>query len=128
MRALALSLSLALAIPAFSGPAPATAQGPRMLRIHIIEKSSLRHRHHADEGDKKTEKKEEPTEVNIRVPLRVAKGVLSAAGESEIKVNGKSKKGIKVDELQKLLEGSQPGEILLELTTDKGDLIKITVE
>lgn len=123
MRALALPLSLAIALAA-----PAFAETPRMLRIHIVEKSGHLHRHHHEGAGKEAKKANEPSEVNIRVPLKLAKGVLSAAGESEIKINGKAKKGLKVDELQKLLEGCQPGEMLLELTTDKGDLIKITVE
>lgn len=127
MRALALSLSLAIAMAA-----PAFAEAPRMLRIHIIEKSGQLHRQHhhgqACKEGKEAKASSEPNEVNIRVPLRLAKGILGAAGESEIKINGKTKKGIKVDELQKLLEASQPGEMLLEITSDKGDLVKITVE
>lgn len=122
MRALALPLSLALAFGA-----PAFAESPRMLRVQIIEKSGHRHGHHG-EAAKDGKKANEPSEVNIRMPLKLAKGVLSAAGESEIKINGKTKKGIKVEELQKLLEGAQPGELLLEITTDQGDLVKITVE
>jgi hypothetical protein len=35
---------------------------------------------------------------------------------------------LKLDQLIKLLESCKPGDMLLEVTTDKGDLVKITVE
>jgi hypothetical protein len=50
------------------------------------------------------------------------------AGEGEIKINGESKKGLKPEQLQKLLSDAKPGDLLLEVTTDKGDHIRVTVE
>jgi hypothetical protein len=69
-----------------------------------------------------------PTEVHMRMPISLAKAVLDMAGESEIKINGESKKGMKPDQLQKLLADSKPGDLLLEITTDKGDHIRVTIE
>jgi hypothetical protein len=69
-----------------------------------------------------------PTEVHVRMPISLAKGVLDLAGDSEIKVNGETRKGMKPDQLQKLLSDAKPGDLLLELTTDKGDHIRVAVE
>lgn len=110
----ALLLASALALPAF-------AQQARFIHVHIIGKSV--HAHHAKQG-----KQDGPTEVNMRMPISLAKSALEMAGDSEIKINGEKKKGIKPDALIKLLETSKPGDLLLEVTTDKGDLIKITLE
>jgi hypothetical protein len=35
---------------------------------------------------------------------------------------------MKIDQLVKLVETAKAGDLLLELTTDKGDLVKIVVE
>jgi hypothetical protein len=64
----------------------------------------------------------------MRTPIALAKSILEMAGDTEIKVNGEIKKGLKPDALIKMLENAKAGDLLLELTTDKGDLVKITVE
>ena len=110
----ALLLASALAFPA-------AAQQARFIHVHIIGKSM--HGHHGKHADR-----DEPTEVNVRMPIGLAKSALEMAGDSEIKINGESKKGIKPDAMIKLLENSKAGDLLLELTTDKGDLVKITLE
>lgn len=110
----ALVLASALALPA-------AAQQARFIHVHVIGKSF--HGHHG-----KHAKQDGPTEVNMRMPISLAKSALEMAGESEIKINGESKKGIKPDALIKLLETSKAGDLLLELTTDKGDVVKITLE
>jgi len=112
MRALILS-SLLLAIPAAG-----YAQAPKMLKVHIIQKSEF----HGKKGQ------EGPKEINVRTPISLVKATLGAIDESEIKINGKTKKGMKLDDLVKLLETAKSGDMLLEVTTDKGDLVKITVE
>ncbi len=110
----ALLLASALALPA-------VAQQAKFIHVHIIGKSI--HGHHGKRGNQ-----DGPTEVNMRMPIGLAKSALEMAGDSEIKINGESKKGIKPDAMIKLLESSKPGDLLLEVTTDKGDLIKITLE
>ncbi len=112
MRALALPLSLALAFAV-----PAVAQQARFLKVDIVRKAGKTH--HAKEG---------PLEVHMRLPLNLAKSVLEMAGDSEIKINGESKKGLKPDALIKLLEGSKSGDLLLEITTNEGDLVKVVIE
>lgn len=118
MRALFLCCALAL-------PFTLSAQAPRMLKIDIVKKSDFGGH---EKGDKKMKHSNEPSEVKVRMPISLIKGVLGSIEQSEIKVNGKDKKGIKLDELVKLLESAKAGDMLLEVTTDKGDLVKITVE
>ena len=120
MRALALPLSLAL-----SFAIPAVAQQARFIKVDIISKSGKIHGHHNKEAKGG---KEGPTEVHLRLPISLAKGVLEMAGDSEIKINGESKKGLKPDALIKLLEGSKVGDLLLEITTNDGDLVKVVLE
>jgi len=115
MRALALPLSLALAFAI-----PATAQQAKFIKVDIVSKSGHRHHHQA--------KKDGPTEVHLRLPINLAKGVLEMAGDSEIKINGESKKGLKPDALIKLLEGSKPGDLLLEIDTNDGDHVRVVLE
>jgi hypothetical protein len=95
----------------------AAAQAPKFIKVDIVSKTAMRH--HNEDG---------PTEVHIRMPIALAKGMLDMAGASEVKVNGKARKEIKVDQLVALLEGAKAGDMLLELTTDKGDLVQITVQ
>jgi hypothetical protein len=95
----------------------AVAETPKFIKVDIVSKTAMKG-HHADG----------PTEVHVRMPISLAKGILDMAGTSEIKVNGKTPKELKVDQLVQLLESSKPGDLLLELTTDKGDLVKITVQ
>ncbi|MFN8010448.1 MAG: hypothetical protein U0P81_03505 [Holophagaceae bacterium] len=110
----ALALAAAMALPA-------AAQQARFIHVHIIGKSV--HGHHG-----KRASQDGPTEVNMRMPIALAKSALEMAGDSEIKINGEARKGIKPDAMIKLLESSKAGDILLELTTDKGDVVKITLE
>ena len=105
------ALSVLLAVPAF-------AQAPTFITVDIVNKS---HGHHARHGD-------DPTEVHIRMPISLAKGVLDLAGETDIKIDGRTPKQLKLDQFTKLLEAARPGDLLLELTTDRGDLVKITVQ
>ena len=125
MRALALPLSLALAFAAL----PSQAQTTRFIRVDVVEKSG-KHHHQQKDG---------PTEVHVRVPLSLAKGVLEAFADQEIHMNGflqvdgASKKvdkvqKFKVDQLVKLLEDTKPGDLLLQVDTNDGTHVKITVE
>ncbi len=117
MRALALPLSLALAFAI-----PAVAQQARFIKVDILSKSGKLH-HHGKEA-----KQDGPTEVHVRMPISLAKSVLEMAGDSDIKINGESKKGLKPDALIKMLENSKPGDLLLEITTNDGDLVKVVLE
>lgn len=116
MRAVMIPLALAASLSF-----PLAAQNARFIKVDIISKTMAQHhtRHKDVDG---------PTEVHIRMPISLAKGVLDMAGESEIKVNGETRKGMKPEQLQKLLSDAQPGDLLLEVTTDKGDHIRVTVE
>jgi hypothetical protein len=116
MRAVMIPLALAASLSL-----PVSAQTARFLKVDIVSKSVLQSRARHKEVDG-------PTEVHVRVPISLAKGVLDMAGEGEIKVNGETKKGMKPEQLQKLLSDSKPGDLLLEVTTDKGDHIRVTVE
>jgi hypothetical protein len=95
----------------------AMAQAPKFIVVDVVSKSSLSH--HREDG---------PKEVHARMPISLAKGVLEMANSSEVKINGKMKKDFKVDQLMALLENARSGDLLLELTTDKGDLVKITLQ
>ena len=117
MRALVLPLALILAFAV-----PVAAQQAKFIKVDIISKSGRMHRHDKDA------KKAGPTEVHMRLPISLAKSVLEMAGDSEIKINGENKKGLKPDALIKMLEGSKPGDLLLEITTNDGDLVKVVLE
>jgi hypothetical protein len=115
MRAIMIPLALAASLSL-----PLAAQTARFLKVDIISKSMLNHaKHKGVDG---------PSEVHVRMPITLASGVLDMVGDSEIKVNGEKKKGLKPDQLQKLLADAKPGDLLLEVTTDKGDHIRVTVE
>jgi hypothetical protein len=116
MRAVIIPLALAAALSL-----PLAAQTARFIKVDIVSKSMMQHHCRPRDGDG-------PTEVHIRLPISLAKGVLDLAGESEIKVNGETKKGMRPEQLQKLLSESKPGDLLLEVTTDKGDHIRVAVE
>ncbi len=123
MRALFLSCALAAALAA-----PLAAQAPRFIKVDVVSKS-LKAKHHEDG----------PSQVHVRMPLALAKGILESVSDKEISINGtvdeagkakhihKTQK-LKLDQLIKLLESCKAGDMLLEVTTDKGDLVKITVE
>jgi hypothetical protein len=115
MRAIMIPLALAASLSL-----PLAAQSARFIKVDIVSKSMHNHaRHKGVDG---------PTEVHVRMPISLAKGVLDMAGEGDIKINGESKKGMKPEQLQKLLSDAKPGDLLLEITTDKGDHVRVTVE
>ena len=116
MRAVMIPLALAASLSL-----PLAAQNARFIKVDIVSKTMMQHhmKHKDVDG---------PTEVHIRMPISLAKGVLDMAGESEIKVNGEARKGMKPEQLQKLLSDAKSGDLLLEVTTDKGDHIRVTVE
>lgn len=111
MRALIAPLALAASLSL-----PLAAQSARFIKVDITSK------HHHHEGGNG------PTEVHVRAPLALATSFLQCAEDSDIKINGESKKGIKADQLIKLLEGSKPGDMLLEVDTNDGDHIRVVVE
>jgi phosphatidylserine/phosphatidylglycerophosphate/cardiolipin synthase-like enzyme len=111
MRALVLSCALLASVAAIA------ADAPRFLKIDIVDKSG-----------KHTGSSDGPTEVHVRLPLSFAKGILDMAAGQECQINGKHHKAMKVDELSRLLEGARPGDMLLEVNTDKGDVVKIVIE
>lgn len=117
MRAVMLPLALAasLALPL------SAQQAARFIKVDIVSKSFHPHHERARNADG-------PTEVHIRMPVNLASSILDMAGDSEIKVNGETKKGLKPEQLQKLLRESKPGDLLLEITTDKGDHVRVTIE
>lgn len=123
MRALFLSCALAAALAA-----PLAAQAPRFIKVDVVSKS-MKAKHHEDG----------PTQVHVRLPIALARGILESVSDQEININGTVDEGgkskhvhktqkLKLDQLIKLLESSRSGDMLLEVTTDKGDLVKITVE
>jgi hypothetical protein len=116
MRAVMIPLALAASLSL-----PLAAQSARFIKVDIVSKTMMQH-HHQKRGV------DGPTEVHIRMPISLAKGVLDMAGEGEIKVNGETKKGMKPEQLQKLLSDAKAGDLLLEITTDKGDHVRVTVE
>jgi hypothetical protein len=96
MRAIMIPLVLAASLSF-----PLAAQNARFIKVDIVSKTMHAHaKHKGVDG---------PTEVHVRMPISLAKGVLDMAGESEIKVNGETKKGLKPDQLQKLLTDAKPG-------------------
>lgn len=114
MRALALPLALGLLVAL-----PVTAQPARFIKVDILSKSGASKHRPNGEG---------PKTLKVRMPITLAKGVLEMAASSDIKVNGESHPNLKPDALLKLLEAGQVGDLLLELTTDTGDHIRITLE
>ncbi len=124
MRNLLATLALA-----FVTVLPMAAQTQtRFIKVDVVSKS-MRH-HHGEDG---------PTQVHIRLPLNLAKGILETISDQEIDINGTvdseggSKKihkiqKLKLEQLVKLLESAKAGDLLLEVTTDKGDHVKIAVE
>lgn len=115
MRAVMIPLALAASLSL-----PLAAQAARFLKVDIVSKSFQHRARHKDMDG--------PTEVHVRMPISLANGILDMAGEGEIKINGETKKGMKPEQLQKLLSGAKPGDLLLEVTTDKGDHIRVTIE
>ena len=116
MRAVMIPLALVASLSL-----PLAAQNARFIKVDIVSKTMMQHhtRHKDVDG---------PTEVHIRMPISLAKGVLDMVGDGEIKVNGETRKGMKPEQLQKLLSDAKSGDLLLEVTTDKGDHVRVTVE
>lgn len=115
MRALAAPLILSTILAG-----ALSAQAPKFIRVDIIGKS----------GIAKQICENPPSEVHVRVPINLAQGVLGLAeenGSKDVRVNGHHR-SLKAGQILKLLEGAKPGDLLLEITTDKGDLVKVTVE
>ena len=119
MRSFLAPLALAAAFAL-----PAAAQAPRFIKVDITAKSDFGG-HHGHQGKRNSDG---PTEVHMRMPISLARGILDMAQDGEVRVNGKDRKGMKADELIKLLENAKPGDLLLEITTDKGDLVRVVVE
>jgi hypothetical protein len=116
MRAVLIPLALAASLSL-----PLAAQNARFIKVDIVSKSMMQHHMKHKDADG-------PTEVHIRMPISLAKGVLDMVGDGEIKVNGETKRGMKPEQLQKLLSDAKSGDLLLEVTTDKGDHVRVTVE
>jgi hypothetical protein len=114
MRALLSSCALILTLAA---PLCAQAPAARFLKVDITRKSSLGQGH-----------ENAPTEVHMRMPIALAKGLLDMANDGHVKINGKAHHDMKVEQLVKLVENAKPGDLLLEITTDKGDLVKVVIE
>ena len=113
MRALIAPLALAASLAL-----PLAAQAPtRYIKVNIVSHDD--HGHH---------KGNDPTEVHMRAPLSLATNILECAQDNEIHINDKESKPLKTDQLVKMLQNSKPNDILLEMTTNDGDHIKITVE
>ncbi len=109
-----LALTAGLALP-LSAQAQSQA---RFIKVDIVSKSG---HHHGHKGNG-------PTEVHMRTPIALATSLLQCAQDSDIKINGETKQGLKTDELIKMLSSSKPGDMLLELDTNDGDHIRVTVE
>ncbi len=119
---------LALAFVTVLPMAAQTQTQTRFIKVDVVSKSM--NKHHGGDG---------PTQVHIRLPLNLAKGLLETISDQEIDINGTvdseggSKKvhkvqKLKLEQLVKLLESAHAGDLLLEVTTDKGDHVKIAVE
>ncbi len=117
---------------AFVTVLPMAAQTQRFIKVDVVSKSMRGHHHHNGE--------EGPTEIHLRMPLNLAKGILETISDQEISINGSidvdgggSKKvnktqKLKLDQLVKLLESAHAGDLLLEVTTDKGDHVTVAVQ
>ena len=120
MRALFAPLALVAALAM-----PLAAQQARFIKVDIVSKEGVRHNHGAKGARKDSDG---PTTVKMRMPIALATSALQCAQDSEIKVNGESKKGIKTEELVKMLQAAKPGDLLLEIDTNDGDHVRITIE
>jgi len=73
-----------------------------------------------------------PDAVQIRLPIALAKRVLVKILEKEmhkeIALGGMEKSDFDIADLMDILEGSRSGDVLLEVKTGDGDLVKITLE
>jgi len=102
---------------------PVAAQSAKFINIEIyLETKALKERNNKVFG------KDTPETVQIRLPISLAKAFLKTVEVDEIKVNGKNKPGLKVDQLKDMFDEFKAGDLLLEVTTSNGDLIRITLE
>jgi len=115
-----LVAALVLPVAAYSSQ---PSQSPKFVKIEITSTSGFHSKHGG-----KVFGADAPDNVEIRLPITLAKAILENIDENEIKINGKDKKGMKVDQLINLLQYSNIGDLLLEVKTNKGDLVKITLE
>ena len=123
-----LALAASLVMPLAAHPTALTQSGTsgqqaHFIKVDIVSKSHSLHGHHG-----KRTASEGPTTIKMRLPVALATSALQCAQDSEIKVNGENKKGIKTDELVKMLQSAKPGDLLLEIDTNEGDHVKITLE
>ena len=121
MRAFFAPLALAASLVM-----PLAAQQAHFIKVDIVSKNHTLHGHHGQATKKSTS--EGPTTIKMRLPVALATSALQCAQDSEIKVNGENKKGIKTDELVKMLQSAKPGDLLLEIDTNDGDHVRITIE
>jgi len=115
MRALLLICALTAIL---AGPCLAQTPPARFLKVDISSRNGL--------GNLKAENG--PTEVHLRMPMSLAKGILDLAAEGHVKLNGKGHARIDADQLAQLVAAARPGDLLVEITTNTGDLVKIAVE
>ena len=142
IRHLGMGLLLAaLALPAVTGPGlygrPAwaarsakttqAAQVPKIIKIEVISQSGGIGKKGSVAGDTG-----EPETVLIRLPIVLAKKAVAKIVQKETKkeiiLGGIDKSDFDIADLIDVMEGSKPGDILLEIQTGDGDLIKITLE
>jgi uncharacterized ubiquitin-like protein YukD len=104
---------------------PVAAQPPRFVKIDIQVKSQG-----LLENGRDGKGREMPENIEIRMPISLVKAALETLDleGKEVSINGKEKKGIKVAQLVELLKESSAGDMLLEVRTSNGDMVKITLE
>ena len=100
---------------------PAAAQSAKFIKVEVRVPDS-------GPMSKQGKKKEFPESVNIRMPLALAKSFLKTIEGLELKVNGDSRPGCKVDELLDMLNEFRAGDLLLEVNTSDGGYVKISLE
>ena len=115
MRALLTTCALALLL---AGPCLAQATPARFLKVDITSKNGV--------GCCKAE--QGATEVHMRVPLSLARGILGMAAQGDARVDAKGRPKVDVEQLLQLVATAKPGDVLVEITTNTGDLVKIVIE
>ena len=99
---------------------PTSAQEAKFINVEIELHSKMM--------DNLKKKKELPESIHMRFPLALAKTFLKTLEGNEIKMNGKEKPGLKVDDLMAMLNEFKAGDLLLEVNTSDGDFVRITLE
>ena len=115
MRALLATCAL---IALTVAPAFAQSPQPRFLKVDITSKHAMGC---AKGGDG-------PTEVHLRMPISLAKGILDMAVDGHLKLHGKGHAALNPEQLTQLIAAAKPGDLLVEITTNTGDLVKVVVE